>query len=426
MMSNQNEQETINRILLAVNESRTVEQLCKLAGEQLSFLIPFERASIALCDEDEGRLRIFGLFGSGVGSLVIGAVGELKGSVSEYAFSKRETVILQAIEIKNRSFIHYEDHSREGFQSALCVPLFWGDKSLGTLNLTSRISSAYTSRHVELLEELRLPLSIAIEKIHLLDQTEQRNRELENLHFENDKLITELKEVSKIKDAFLTTVIHELRTPLMAIKGWVELLAANPAVQQNADAKEGLEVIQNSTNALSLQISDLMDMSRLQMQTLKLNLQALDINKSITESARAVRHLVNDKELELVLDLKEDLPEIHADKQRVQQILWNLLTNAIKFTSEGGKIMIRSMFAEESESASRVVIEVEDTGEGIPQDFLPHIWKRFRQAETKEQKSGLGIGLSLVKELTEAHGGNVSVKTSDKGTTFTVYLPFNS
>ncbi len=423
MKSNLTEQEAINRILLAVNESRTVEQLCKFAGEQLSQIIPFERASIAICDEEKRRLRVFGLFGSDVGSLMIGTESELNGSVSELALSKREIIILSSIESEVRPFIYQRDLARDGYQSSLCVPLFSEDKNLGSLNLTSRNQSAYTSQHIVLLEKLQLPLSIALEKIYLLDQTEGRNKELEKLHIENDKLIAELKEVSRMKDVFITTVSHELRTPLMAIKGWVELLKTNPTIQQDADANEGLDVIQNSTNALSLHIADLLDMSRLQRQTLKLHLQPLDINKSISECVQAVKHLANDKELEIVLELSDISLEVNADKQRIQQILWNLLTNAIKFTDEGGKITLRSNCAEDSEYKSWVMIEIEDTGEGIPEDFLPFIWERFRQAETKEQKSGLGIGLSLVKELTEVHGGEVSVKSDNSGTTFTVLLP---
>jgi signal transduction histidine kinase len=573
------ELKTINQILLAVNASQTVEQLCSLAGEQIWKLIPFDRASIALCDETEGRLRVFGLYGSGVLPLMIGAEGQLEGSVSEYALEQGKTIIISDLDTEGKTFIRHDDIVKEGFRSALCVPLYSGNKRLGSLNLTSRQEKAYTQHHVEILESLRLPLSIAVEKALLLDQKERRARELEGLYtisnsfstitdlpeaynelprkiaeliggegamvatydavknlvqgektgynissklikdlvfrlkneseakyvfqlaepfFGNDakndsrlnveftrkhnidsilgapmfiknnllgfiyvinrkggfsqndvrllgifarqaaetianvKLVKELRDVNKMKDIFLATVSHELRTPLMAIKGWADILSTNPAIRNDEEANEGMSVIQNSTSSLTHLISDLLDMSRLQRQTLKLNLQLLNVNSAIKESVQAIRHQTQDKNLDVVLELKDTLPNINVDKQRLQQILWNLLTNAIKFTREGGKITVRSRLLEgkdvvlktDDESNERwVAIEVADTGEGIPEEFLPFVWDKFRQAETEQKKSGLGIGLSLVKELTEAHRGQASVKSCDKGTTFTIYLP---
>lgn len=571
--------ETINRILLAVNASQTVDQLCTLAGEQIHKVIPFERASIAICDESEERLRVFGLYGSGVAPLMIGAEGQLKGSVSEYALTQREIIIVSESDFDKKHAIHYDDIAREGFQSALCVPLYSGEKKLGSLNLTSRKQNAYNEYHVELLESLRLPLSLAVEKAILLDQKERRTKELEGLFsisnsfstlkdlseifselprkiaeliggesalittydkqsnlmkgempgfnfsaefvgefryklkeadkakyvfelgnpfYSNDaqndttlnpdfiqkhgvrsiigapmyikgeligfiyvvnriggftrndvrllgifahqvaetitnvKLVNELKEVNKMKDVFLATISHELRTPLMAIKGWAEILAANPTLQNDEEGSEGLNVIQNSTLSLTNLISDLLDMSRLQRHKLKLNLQQSDLNNIIAESIQAVRYQAQDKEIELLKDLYEQMPDIKVDKQRIQQVLWNLLTNAIKFTQRNGQITVRSRLLNrdedivlyDDESTEKLIaVEIQDTGEGIPEDFLPYIWEKFHQAETEQKKSGLGIGLSLVKELTEAHGGHVTVKSNNNGTTFTIYLP---
>jgi GAF domain-containing protein len=251
---------------------------------------------------------------------------------------------------------------------------------------------------------------------------------------ENARLITELREANRLKDEFLATLSHELRTPLTAIKGWVELLAENELVETDDEFADGIEVIRNSTTALTQLISDLLDLSRIQRRGLNLERRPCDINEAITEAVQAVRQLVSQRRQQLEVKLDERLPRTMADSQRIQQVLWNLLNNAIKFTPEEGAIRVRSRLIDsagilisddESEAIRWIVVEVSDTGEGIPHDFLPYVFDRFRQADasSKRRHGGLGIGLALVKELVEAHGGHVEARSEGQGATFTVHLP---
>jgi signal transduction histidine kinase len=154
----------------------------------------------------------------------------------------------------------------------------------------------------------------------------------------------------------------------------------------------------------------------------------------VLDAVQAVRQSAIARGLDLQLELNDNLPIINIDAQRIQQVLWNLLTNSIKFTPEGGQIRLRSRLIDaakilvaddETEAMRWIVVEVEDTGEGIPADFLPYVWDRFRQADgsTTRRHGGLGIGLALVKELVEAHGGQVEAKSEGRGATFTVRLP---
>jgi len=250
---------------------------------------------------------------------------------------------------------------------------------------------------------------------------------------ENARLITELREANRLKDEFLATLSHELRTPLTAIKGWVDILAESETVAMDEEISDGIKVIKDSTNSLTQLITDLLDLSRIQRKGLPLERKPTDINECIEDAARAVRQSALNRKLHLRLELDKSLPKISIDGHRIQQVLWNLLTNAIKFTPEGGDITVRSrmldprgiLIGEEAESSRWVVIEISDTGEGIPNDFLPFIWDRFRQADSSSRRrhGGLGIGLALVKELVEAHGGHVDARSEGLGATFTVRLP---
>ncbi|HKS29778.1 MAG TPA: GAF domain-containing protein [Pyrinomonadaceae bacterium] len=251
---------------------------------------------------------------------------------------------------------------------------------------------------------------------------------------ENARLITELREANRLKDEFLATLSHELRTPLTAIKGWVELLSENELIETDEEFSDGIEVIRNSTTALTQLISDLLDLSRIQRRGLNLERRPCDINEAIEEATQAVRQSVSQRRQHLEVTLDERLPQTVADAQRIQQVLWNLLNNAIKFTPDEGTISVRSRLIDstgilinddESEAIRWIVIEVSDTGEGIPPDFLPFVFDRFRQADASSRRrhGGLGIGLALVKELVEAHGGHVEAKSEERGATFTVHLP---
>jgi signal transduction histidine kinase len=251
---------------------------------------------------------------------------------------------------------------------------------------------------------------------------------------ENARLIGELREANRLKDQFLATLSHELRTPLTAITGWVELLSeSEERAQDGGDLAEGIRAISASATSLTQLINDLLDLSRIQRGVLRLHRDLLDLNELVREAERTVRQTAHARKLELRLELAERLPPTIADAQRFQQILWNLLSNAIKFTPKGGSVCVRTRLFEDSSAGGDgaspprwVEVEVEDTGEGIPADFMPHIWERFRQADSTATRrhGGLGIGLSLVKELVEAHGGQIEAASEQgHGSRFTVRLP---
>jgi signal transduction histidine kinase len=230
---------------------------------------------------------------------------------------------------------------------------------------------------------------------------------------------------------------------LTAINGWLEMLSERELPAADGDLADGLRAISDSATSLTQLINELLDLSRIQRGVLRLQRDLLDINELVRGAERTVRQTAKARKLELGLELFAGLPPTIADAQRVQQILWNLLSNSIKFTPKGGRVVVRTRPAVDGEAqgapggegdgdvktAARrrwIEIEVEDTGEGIPDDFMPHIWERFRQADSTATRrhGGLGIGLSLVKELVEAHGGRIEAASREgHGSRFTVRLP---
>jgi signal transduction histidine kinase len=246
---------------------------------------------------------------------------------------------------------------------------------------------------------------------------------------ENARLIAELREANRLKDQFLATLSHELRTPLTAINAWVEMLGDGSA--PDGDLQDGIQAIGASATSLTRLISDLLDLSRVQRGVLRLNRDLIDINRAAATAELSVRQSALARRVDLRVELADGLPRTVADGQRVQQILWNLLSNAIKFTRAGGSVLLRTRVSEDEAGetgvrARWIELEVEDTGEGIAHDFLPHVFERFRQADgsATRRHGGLGIGLSLVKELTEAHGGTVTAASEPgHGSRFTVRLP---
>lgn len=226
---------------------------------------------------------------------------------------------------------------------------------------------------------------------------------------------SEAERLSHVKDEFLATLSHELRTPLNAILGWCQLLR-EPSFRGVNQAK-AVDTIERNARAQAQIIDDLLDLSRIISGKIRLAIAPLRLDESLRLAVDIVQPTAQAKRIELILDMAEGTPIIAADSARMQQILWNLLTNAIKFTPSGGTIKATLRLEDE-----KVEISIADSGIGISPDFLPHVFHRFRQAEvgTARQYGGLGIGLSIVRNLVEMHGGSISVHSAgtDSGATF--------
>lgn len=225
---------------------------------------------------------------------------------------------------------------------------------------------------------------------------------------------------SRLKDEFLATVSHELRTPLTAIIGWTQLLQRG--LPDEEIARHALEVIERNGAAQLHLVEDLLDVSRIISGKLLLDVRVVEPRVIIEAALDAVRPAAQAKGVELATAIDEAAGTIAGDADRLQQIVWNLVNNAVKFTPAGGRIKVSAVRA-----GSSVEIAVADTGAGIEPEFLPYVFDRFRQADaaTTRAHGGLGLGLAIVRQLVEMHGGTVSVASEGegRGTTFTVTLP---
>jgi signal transduction histidine kinase/ActR/RegA family two-component response regulator len=231
------------------------------------------------------------------------------------------------------------------------------------------------------------------------------------------------EQANRLKDQFLAIVSHELRTPLNAILGWTDML--RKGVLDETRKERAYEAVYDSAQRQAQLIEELLDVARIVSGKLRLDRTAVDLHETIRAALSVVQPAADNKGVQIVFDGASSIAAIDGDKARFQQIVWNLLSNAIKFTPKGGTVTVR--LQRSGEFAELIVI---DTGQGIPDGFLTAVFEPFRQADesTTRANGGLGLGLSIVKHLVEAHSGTISVDSAghNRGATFTVRLPMAS
>jgi PAS domain S-box-containing protein len=254
------------------------------------------------------------------------------------------------------------------------------------------------------------------------EEANQARAEAEQAAAEKERLYKQAEESSRLKEEFLATISHELRTPLSAVLGWARMLRLGQLSEE--DKARALDTIERNARAQAQLIDDLLDVSRIVTGKLRMDVRPSDPNGFIDAAVEAVRPAAEAKGVRVQKVIDTGAISIPGDPVRLQQVVWNLLSNAIKFTPRGGRVQIRS-----ERVNSHLEIVVTDTGQGIPADFLPHVFDRFRQADqkTSRQHGGMGLGLAIVRHLVEMHGGTVRAASdgAGQGATFTVMLPIS-
>lgn len=289
-----------------------------------------------------------------------------------------------------------------GLRSTLCVPVKARGRVVGAMTLFCAESGRrYSADDLRLAEDLARRVSTAIENAVLYRTAEEANQ---------------------AKDDFLATVSHELRTPLNAILGWVQILRSD---EMPSDRRaRALETIERNARAQNNLIEDLLDVSRIVSGKLRIDVQNVDLPLVVERAIETTRPAATAKDVVILQTVNPDAGPILGDPDRLQQVVWNLVSNAVKFSPKGGRIHVTVR-----KKDSSVEIVVKDQGQGIDPGFLPHVFERFRQADgrTTRAKGGLGLGLAIVRNLVEIQGGTVRAESDGVGlgATFTVTLPLS-
>lgn len=289
---------------------------------------------------------------------------------------------------------------------------------------------AWQADEIQLLTQIGEQFSIAVHQADLLARLQQEIEERQRLQVERDQLLLreqaarqEAEAANQVKDEFLAVLSHELRSPLTAILGWTNLLLTRQFEAERT--RQALQTIERSARAQLQLIEDLLDISRIIRGQLRLTLQPTHLTQVIQAALDSVQPSASQKGIALRATLAPEMGLVLGDPDRLQQIVWNLLTNAVKFTPHGGQIDVKLEF-----QTDRVAIIVSDTGQGISPEFLPYVFDRFRQAETSTTRTygGLGLGLAIVQQLVTLHNGSVQAQSAGvgQGATFTVQLPLAS
>jgi PAS domain S-box-containing protein len=325
--------------------------------------------------------------------------------VSEVLRTGEPLVVPEVTDEVLASITRDEEHARVlrelGLKSFIAVPLVARERTIGALTFAStRARREYTAEDISYAREIASRAALAIE---------------------NARLYKRAQEVNRAKDEFLATLSHELRTPLTPILGWTHMIRSGRLGE--AEVGRGVRVIEKNSQSLSRLINDLLDMSSILSGKMRIEREPVELASVVREAVETVRPQADSRRVALEAALGGRGATVSGDRTRLVQVFWNLLNNAVKFSPEGGRVRV-SLNSDGGREAS---VHVEDEGQGITQDFLPHVFERFRQADmgTTREHGGLGIGLALVKSFVEAHGGAVRASSAGegRGSRFTVTLP---
>jgi signal transduction histidine kinase/ActR/RegA family two-component response regulator len=401
------------RELLDINaEGKDEAETLQKLAEMVERLLGSRAAGAAVLTQVDGGITVLPLFGLAEGATALPAGS----SLAELVLTRGRAGALEDVALRG-DIITPALSGGEAVGSLAAAPLKLTDTAMGALEVYSTEAGPWSD------DDLRIVQWLADQCGRMLAIATLRS-EREALLESERAARTEADSANHAKDEFVAMLSHELRTPVNAVLGWASVLRKS-GVGDPEVAMKGLEVIERNARQQGQLISDLLDISRMMIGKLHLDFQMVDLPLIVEGAVESVRQMADAKRVRIEREVANVDRPVLGDPIRLQQVVWNLLTNAVKFTPAGGLVRIAV-----TQNHASVAITVSDSGEGIDSAMLSHLFERYRQADGSATRAhgGLGLGLAIVKNLVELHRGRVEAHSDGpgKGATFTVYLPLQT
>jgi len=382
----------------AISQTRTVEEICDIALQALADGLGLSRSSILLYDS-EGVMRF---------AAWRGISAEYRCAVEGHSPWRPDTpnpepLVVPDVTLEPSLAAFLPTIESERIAAMAFIPLVSLGRVIGKFMLYYDEPHALSTNELQLVSLIAWQVAFAVERTRAEAQARRSEAAAE--------------EASRLKDDFLATLSHELRTPLNAILGWVQMLQTGIVSPERL--RHAIDVIGRNTNLQARLIEDILDVSRIISGKLEIEHAPVLVAPLIDTVVSGMMPAAQGKNIELVKTIPADLPVIDGDAKRLHQVLGNVLSNAVKFTPGGGRIDVRCAYQDDA-----IIIEVQDSGAGIAPEFLPYVFDRFRQADSRaiRRHGGLGLGLAIARHLIEQHDGEIRATSAGPGLGTTVYI----
>ena len=392
-----------NNITSIITSNLNIEQVYESFVDEMRKVVDVDRANVALIKE---KKVYFFTLSPKIGSVwKAGDFLPLEATAIAWVAANKE-VLVEPDLAQEREFWTDEYHLKLGVRSIVYLPLLTKGEVFGALIIASTQPNAYGEREQEILEQFSTQIAGTVGTACLYALEREKRVKLERESGERLQ--------------FINALAHEIKTPLTSIVASGGLLLEELKEEAQSPRVRLIENMLSATNKLGARLSELLDMAKMESLGFKLTLELLDMRPLLQNIASELLPVANEKGQSLTLDIPPSVPMVKADSQRLEQVLLNLLTNAIKFTGEGGKIQLRLR-----RKSAELVVEVKDNGSGITEEEQARIFTPYYRIETDRQRfPGLGLGLALSKQLVELHKGRMWVESAlGKGSTFAFSLP---
>jgi len=397
-----------------LNLQLRLEDILEIIVRRVVSTLHAQQASIMIYNPESGLLETRASYGL-ESEFARNARKRMGEGIAGWVAERREAVQLDSD--TGMGAFRSQHKQNRNITSALSLPLKVGERCVGVLNV-NRINhpETFQPHHREVLQLFADHVGAVVERAEVMERLGSRARELEEVNLK-------LNEMNRLKDVFLSTASHELKTPLTSVIGYAELLHDNDERMTRDQRGEFLGRLRAEAGRLLSLIEDILDLTRIESGKLTMRCVSMSVNEVAHAALETTRSLAQKHGVELAEQLDPELPHVALDEVKMRQVLVNLLVNAVKFSPEGGRVVLETM-----RDGEYLRVHVTDQGEGIAPEDATHIFELFGQGvHERRERRGLGIGLHLVKRITELHGGHVGVNSRPGvGSTFWVRLPLQA